>query len=203
MKSSGPSLPSIPGVSGGPREACTANRSDSPDRLRNHGFSCFARSARAALTIAPVLLVSACATNENPAEGGFISGVAGATSGGYQERVDERQENVDELAKRDAELREKKSEAALEIEKNEAEISGLEAELGLLDQQIQYNLDRIASLDRALTDTEQQTVAQAKQVPGTGATAGGSGTDGRLESLRQSVLNARSLADRLAAIEAS
>ena len=203
MKSSGTRLPSIPGLSIGPRETCTVSRSDPPDGLRSCGSSHFGRTIRAALIFAPVLLVSACATNENPAEGGFISGVAGATSGSYQERVDERQENVDELARRDDELQQQKSEAELEIEKNEAEIAGLEAELGLLDLQIQNSLDRIAGLDRALTKAEQQTVAQAKQLSGTGATAGGAGTDDRLESLRQSVLNARSLADRLATIEAS
>lgn len=157
--------------------------------------------SRFAVVLAPILFAAACASNEDPAEGGFISGVTGAATGGYQGRVDERQKKADALAEQDAELQQQKSEAALEIEQNEAEIAGLEAELSLLDFQIQDSLDRISNLDRALTDAERQTVNQAQQVAGSSTGTGASGTDARLESLKQSVLSARSLADQLAAIE--
>lgn len=157
--------------------------------------------SRSVLVAAPFLLIAACASNEDPAEGGFISGVAGAAGGGYQKRVDEKQQEADALAEQDAQLQQQKTEAELEIEKNEAEIAALEGELNLLDVRIQSSLDRISSLDRALSEAEQQTVKQAQQATGAGASGGVAGSSERLESLKQSVLRARSLADQLAAIE--
>jgi chromosome segregation ATPase len=41
--------------------------------------------------------VSGCATNPDPAKGGFIDGIAGLSSGTYQQRLDQRQQNLDQM----------------------------------------------------------------------------------------------------------
>ena len=51
------------------------------------------------------LLLSACVTSEDPADGGFFNGVNGLAGGGYQARVDEREENLANAQARNSQLR--------------------------------------------------------------------------------------------------
>jgi hypothetical protein len=51
------------------------------------------------------LLLSACVTSEDPADGGFFNGVNGLAGGGYQARVDEREENLGNAQARNSQLR--------------------------------------------------------------------------------------------------
>lgn len=50
------------------------------------------------------LLLSACVSSQDPADGGFFNGVNGLAGGGYQARVDEREENLANAQARNAEL---------------------------------------------------------------------------------------------------
>lgn len=50
------------------------------------------------------LLLSACVTSEDPADGGFFNGVNGLAGGGYQARVDEREENLANAQARNSQL---------------------------------------------------------------------------------------------------
>lgn len=54
--------------------------------------------------IVTTLLLSACVTSEDPADGGFFNGVNGLAGGGYQARVDERETNLANAQARNAEL---------------------------------------------------------------------------------------------------
>ena len=55
-------------------------------------------------SVAITLLLSACATSKDPADGGFFNGVSGLAGGGYQARVDEREANLANAEVRNAEL---------------------------------------------------------------------------------------------------
>ncbi len=55
--------------------------------------------------IITALFLSACATSDDPADGGFFNGINGLAGGGYQARVDERQQALDKETARNAELR--------------------------------------------------------------------------------------------------
>lgn len=54
--------------------------------------------------VVTTLLLSACVTSEDPADGGFFNGVNGLAGGGYQARVDERESNLANAQARNAEL---------------------------------------------------------------------------------------------------
>lgn len=48
------------------------------------------------VVVLPVLLLSACAPNKDPAQGGVLSGIGNLVSGGYEERVRERQQTLEQ-----------------------------------------------------------------------------------------------------------
>lgn len=54
--------------------------------------------------IATVLILSACATSDDPADGGFFNGINGLAGGGYQARVDEQKQGLANDQTRNAEL---------------------------------------------------------------------------------------------------
>ncbi|MEO0388884.1 MAG: hypothetical protein AAF281_15415, partial [Pseudomonadota bacterium] len=62
-----------------------------------------------------VLILGACTVNEDPAAGGFVSGVAGVTTGSFQARVDALEGEAESERARQASL--------------EAQIAGLERDL--------------------------------------------------------------------------
>ena len=52
-------------------------------------------SARAAIAASTALgMLAACTVSDNPADGGFVSGVAGVAGGGYDARIDEREQDL-------------------------------------------------------------------------------------------------------------
>ena len=52
------------------------------------------------------LFASGCATNPDPGQGGFIDGLVGMSSGGYQGRVDQRQQNLSTVQSANAKMEE-------------------------------------------------------------------------------------------------
>lgn len=52
-----------------------------------------------------MFLLCGCATSSNPAEGGFLSGVQGLTSGEYQNRVNQKQGSLEQLQESGSQLR--------------------------------------------------------------------------------------------------
>ncbi|MEL7469492.1 MAG: hypothetical protein AAFN27_13625 [Pseudomonadota bacterium] len=146
-------------------------------------------------------VLSGCATNEAPSDGGFISGVKGVASGSYQDRVDERQENVDSLGTQESALREEEAIKSQEIARNAQEISRLEGELEQVKFEIEISLARIRQLDRALTAQERQTVARARERQ-TLAAPGASVDAERLEALKNTITQANLLAEQLSKIGA-
>jgi hypothetical protein len=126
-------------------------------------------------------LLAACATSDNPADGGFLSGVSGLSSGTYDARIDERTATV---------AAEQERQAALS-----AELAALEGEL--------------ATQQRRITERRAQAAAAGAPIPAeldarvkaTLAAAPGGRTDSeRLQNYRRAVEDARELANLLANI---
>jgi chromosome segregation ATPase len=89
--------------------------------------------------------LAACQVNEDPAEGGFISGVTNLATGGYEERIDEREAELGTL---------EGEQSALEL--RAAEIRRQQAEL---DAEIASAEGQLATLRRRLADLRLQLAA--------------------------------------------
>lgn len=127
-------------------------------------------------------LLAGCATSDDPADGGFFSGVAGVAGGGFEGRVAEREAAV---------AAEQARQAALE-----AELAGLEREYRQLRLQLAQQRAALAADGTAIpasVDAEVSAVIDAQAPADADATA-------RLAQLREAVRKARELSEALAAI---
>lgn len=122
-----------------------------------------------------LLLVAACETSTDPADGGFLSGVSGISSGAYDDRV--------QTAEADVAAAQTRNDALA------AQIRASESELGQLKLKILQQRDSIGGGDAA-TAARIDTVLNAN--PG-GATA-----EERLAALQRSIADARALSADLA-----
>jgi chromosome segregation ATPase len=104
------------------------------------------RSMSHAAALSALLLLGACATSPDPAKGGFISGVSGLMSGGYEQRV----------ATQSVELE------RMRAQQIEAERQANQTNLALADrQQSLANLrNDVASLDRSLRNAQAKAAQQ-------------------------------------------
>jgi len=58
----------------------------------------------ARLPLVALLVLVACTTSEDPAEGGLFNGIAGLAGGGYEARIEEREASLAEAEARNVEL---------------------------------------------------------------------------------------------------
>jgi chromosome segregation ATPase len=98
---------------------------------------------------AVVVLLSACATTDDPRDGGFISGVQGLSSGAYEQRVREREDNLEKLRAMQQDLEQEG--AALEADKRAREqvLARERQKLAQLDSDVRSLEDRLAELGEA------------------------------------------------------
>jgi hypothetical protein len=127
------------------------------------------------------IALAGCAVSDNPADGGFLSGVTGLSSGTYDQRIDERTAAVETEQARQAQLA--------------AELSGLESEYANLQRQI---IARRSEAAAAGTPIPAELDAQVRAT--LAATPGGQSDAARLENYRKAVADARALSNRLANI---
>jgi outer membrane murein-binding lipoprotein Lpp len=133
--------------------------------------------AASALTV----LLAGCAGSGDPAEGGFVSGVAGLAGGGYEARIDERETAVATSEARQAELA--------------AELAGLEAEHRALQDRIARQRALLQAAGAPLSpETEARIDAALRADPDP------RDPDARAAALRQAIADARRLSEQLAAL---
>ena len=84
------------------------------------------------IAVLPLLLV-ACATSNDPREGGFFGGVGGLSSGRYEERVQSRQSSLDSVRTARADL--------------QAEQSSLESQKTASQRRLQTERKKLATLE--------------------------------------------------------
>lgn len=133
------------------------------------------------LTGCGALLLAACATSDNPADGGFLSGVSGLSSGTYDARIAERTAAVETEQARQAALT--------------AELAALEGELAAQQRRI---IERRAQAAAAGTPIPADLDARVNAT--LTAAPGGRTDDERLQNYRRAVADARELANLLANI---
>ena len=117
-----------------------------------------------AICLLLTLIVSGCATNPDPGKGGFIDGVVGMSSGGYQGRIDERQQNLSAVQSANARMEEqnralKRDLAATKEEEKayrdqltrlQSDMKALESQLRKAKVQTQSDLARKKELEQNL-----------------------------------------------------
>ena len=105
-------------------------------------------SWRRRFPVAPVgalllpLCLSGCATTDDPRQGGFVSGVVGLTSGGYERRISERERSY-----------------RMEVDEQQrliAEAEALRRERARVESELNQANRRLASLDRKVRQTRAQ-----------------------------------------------
>ena len=139
------------------------------------------------------LALSACEVSQDPADGGFLSGIVGVAGGGYQGRVDERQAALDaEQAQANALAGEQQQVAATSAN-IAAEITRLRAEHTALRQRISQQLAALQSAGVAVNPTLATKVRAAVNESPSGRTDAE-----RLASLQAAISNARALSADLA-----
>jgi len=145
------------------------------------------------LLSASTLVLSACEVSQDPADGGFFSGIVGVAGGGYQGRVDERQAALDaEQAQANALAGEQQQVAATSAN-IAAEITRLRAEHTALRQRISQQLAALQSAGVAVNPT---LVTQARAA--VNESPSGRTDAERLASLQAAITKARALSADLA-----
>ncbi|NOR61009.1 MAG: hypothetical protein GQ535_00750 [Rhodobacteraceae bacterium] len=137
---------------------------------------------------ASALALSACEISEDPADGGFLSGVVGVAGGGYQARIDalEAQLAADQAKANSLATEQLRLQAA--SASTSAQIRNLRSQFAALQAVIQ---GQVATLDARGVTVSSSLKAKAQTVAAT--TPGGSDSTARLASLRAAIADARAL----------
>jgi chromosome segregation ATPase len=107
------------------------------------------RSTQSAIAPPTLLLLAACATSSDPAQGGFISGVNGLLSGGYNQRIAAQQQELNSM-------RAQQMAAQASADQSRATLAQ--------HQQALVNLrNNVARLDRSLRDIQGRVAQQRAQ----------------------------------------
>lgn len=139
------------------------------------------------ICLGSVLALSACQTNQDPAKGGFFSGLSNLSDGTYDKRAQQKQETLeneqDVNTQKQRELeRTKQQQAAVSAEKTEAEkkAAALDRDIAELKKKVAKAKGNTTELQRQITQLEAR-IAQVKADP----VSTDSEKAARLESLRK------------------
>ncbi len=109
--------------------------------------------------VTSALLLGACATTDDPREGGFIGGVQGLSSGAYDRRIQEREESLRRLNEIKRELGSEQERLSSERQRSQARLAELQRQLSRLDQEV-------ARLTRRLEREQQQLAGDREKTAG-------------------------------------
>ena len=137
---------------------------------------------------ASALALSACEISEDPADGGFLSGIVGVAGGGYQSRIDvlEAQLAADQARANSLASEQLRLQAA--SASTSAQLRNLRSQFAALQAVIQ---GQIATLEARGVAVSGSLKAKAQTIAAT--TPGGSNDAARLASLRAAIADARAL----------
>jgi len=144
------------------------------------------------LGVAAFALV-ACEISEDPADGGFLSGVVGVAGGGYQSRIDQLEAQLASDQARANSLASEQLRLQAQSASISAQVSNLRAQYAALQSVIKSQL---ATLEANGVGVSAATNARARAVINTAAPGGRTDAD-RLAALRASISNARALSAEL------
>ncbi len=136
---------------------------------------------RGSILVAALFTVGACETSQNPADGGFVSGVAGIGSGAYDQRITDRETTI----------------AA-----GQATQSGLQTEIAKLTQDLN-------ALKLQLANMQNNRLSAGKSIPpglsdrintAIISAPGGSDQATKIANLRRAIAEAKELASDLSSL---
>ncbi len=125
------------------------------------------------------LTLGACETSDDPAEGGFINGIAGLAGGGYDARIEEREQNLSAAEARQAELK--------------AQLAGLQSQYSGLRLTLLQQRSDIAASGKPIPAAVQTRLNTAL-----GTSPGGSSDQERISALQKAISDAKALSAELA-----
>jgi len=139
------------------------------------------------------LTVAGCETTGDPADGGFLAGVAGVAGGGYQNRVDAQQAALEQDQADAAALRAQQANLAQQSANIAAEIVRLRA----IHTQLRLDISNQAAALRAAGVTLPGGISQRVNAVVNTSPSGNSDAQ-RLASLQSAIADARALSNDLA-----
>jgi len=138
------------------------------------------------ILLAPLVLLAACATTDDPYRGGFFTGIQNIASGAYERRIAEREAEVEAARARTAELEGERAALSGQIAAAEAALEASRRDIVSMRFQLKDQGKTIppeveAKVVEVMTsDTEKEDPAE------------------RLAALRKSLADTRKLAEQLA-----
>lgn len=137
--------------------------------------------------------LTACEISEDPADGGFLSGVVGVAGGGYEQRVEDSEFALMIAQQQQADNRQAQRDVGAQSTQLSAQIAQLQAEYAALRQQIS---GQVAALRSAGTGISSSMLTRVNAV--SMQSIGGSTEAARLASLQAAIADARALSADLA-----
>jgi chromosome segregation ATPase len=124
------------------------------------------------------MLLGGCAGQHDPRTGGFFGGVAGLGSGGYKDRVAEREARLEELRATQRELDAEKGQLETQksavqalVDKDQARVKAMQAEIAALDKKTKSlaaqdgaDAQRVADLQKRVADLKGKMNRQASSL---------------------------------------
>jgi chromosome segregation ATPase len=107
------------------------------------------RLLQSAAALSTLLLLAACATSPDPTQGGFISGVNGLMSGGYNQRVAAQSVELDRMRAQQAAAEANAAQANATLTERQRALANLRSD--------------VARLDRSLRDVQARAAQQRAQ----------------------------------------
>ncbi|WP_076997220.1 hypothetical protein [Variovorax sp. KK3] len=101
------------------------------------------------IVLLPPAVLGACQVSQDPRDGGFISGVAGITSGSYQQRIDTREGELRSLADMRTTMQRRLEDVDAERRSAQSEARSLRATLDELARQAEKSRRELAALQNA------------------------------------------------------
>ncbi|MGK9170473.1 hypothetical protein KXR53_29510 [Inquilinus limosus] len=120
------------------------------------------RRLAAILALAGTAAVSGCAGSGDPHEGGFITGVTNLMSGGYQQRIDQRQAEVASLGAEQAQLQARADAIRQEQAQVDRELGAARTRMAQLNRRIAALRAKASAADAAKLDDAQRRLALAR-----------------------------------------
>lgn len=141
-------------------------------------------------------VLAACATNEDPAAGGFGSGLRGIATGTYQDRIDERQGAVDAARSEEEALGAEQAAVAAETAAVEAQIADAQAELQSVRRDLVILRTRLSQAETPV-DPALDAQVQAAVTAEPDSAGGEAAAADRLAALQKAISDTRSLVSQL------
>ncbi len=141
------------------------------------------------IIFAPALLaLGACEVSQDPADGGFYSGIVGVAGGGYQQRIDRLEAQLATSQARASALAGEQLRLQAAAASVSAQLANLRAQYAALQKVIN---DQVAVLQASGTNVDGSLLVRVRAA--TGSAPGGRSDSARLASLRIAIADARAL----------